>query len=324
VTEKILVVAETSGGTLRDISYELVTAARTMAETAGMTTAMAVIAPEAERLTASVEGVDEVLIVPAGIEHFEAHVWQRAVEALIELERPSLVLIGHTIDALGFAPAVAARLGIGFASDVQAIWWDGGLRAERGTYGGKLTAELGFPGKQCVLLMVREGVFVSSPSRRAPTLTRQITLDLVGAARTERLDFPPTARHDLPHAPFVISIGRGVNKRDAVARLQALADRWGAALTCTRPLVDLGWMPPSRLVGQSAQTVSPRTYLAFGISGAPPHMAGVRGADTIIAINIDPDAPIFSLAKYGAIVDLFEVLAELEEALGLTKPEECR
>jgi electron transfer flavoprotein alpha subunit len=320
VNGTVLIIAETSEeGGLRDISYELVTAAAQLSGERALTTKLAVIAPESERSVISVVGVDEVLEVPVVGESFEPHVWQRAVEALVETERPDLVLVGHTIDALGFAPAVAARGGLGFSSDVQAIRYDddGRLRAQRGAYAGKLTAELAFPDKECVLLMVREGAYDSTRAGSAPRASRRIDLDLADAARTERLELRPTALDevDISEAPFVISIGRGVDRQEAVARLQDLADRWGAVLTCSRPLVDLGWMPPSRLVGQSASTVKPRIYLALGISGAPPHMAGVRGAETIIAVNLDPDAPIFLVAQYGAVVGLFDVVADLEAAL---------
>ena len=162
----ILVLAETRRGELREVSLELVSAAREVKDAAGERLAVAVIGADAERFAddLAAEGVDEVLTVVAPVAHFEAHIWERALGSLIESEQPVLVLAGHTIDSLGFVPAVAASAGLGFASDVTAISWADGLRARRGAYGDKLQAELEFPGKACTLLTLRPGIFpVASP-----------------------------------------------------------------------------------------------------------------------------------------------------------------
>ena len=249
---------------------------------------------------------------------FEAHVWQRALEALIESEQPALVLLGHTIDSIGFAPAVAARAGLGFASDVTAIWWADGPRARRGAYGEKLQAELEFPGKACTLLTVRPGIFPVAVAGSGSAPARAVSVDLDGAARTEHVEFLEVAAGDvdITKADFLLSIGRGIEDKDNIARFEQLAERFGATLSVSRPLVDAGWMPSARQVGQSGKTVKPRVYLALGISGAVQHLAGMRTADTIIAVNTDPEAPIFGVAHYGAVADLFEVADELEQALG--------
>jgi electron transfer flavoprotein alpha subunit len=316
----VLVVAETRRGELREVSLELVSAARGVAQDAGGRLAVAVIGSDAERFASElgVEGVDEVLTVSASTEHFEAHVWQRALEGLIESERPAMVVLGHTIDSLGFAPAVAARSGLGFASDVTTISWDGGPRVRRGAYGDKLHAELEFPGKACTLLTVRPGIFAAATPGGASVPARAVAVDLEGAARTEHLEFVEVAAGDvdITKADFLLSIGRGVEDKDNIPRFEKLAEQLGATLSVSRPLVDAGWMPNARQVGQSGKTVKPRVYLALGISGAVQHLAGMRNADTIIAINTDPEAPIFGVAHYGAVADLFEVADELEQALG--------
>lgn len=315
----VLVVAETRRGELREVSLELVTAAAGIAGDAGGRLVVAVIGADAERFAPELgaEGVEEVLTVPAPTEHFEAHVWQRALEGLIESEQPALVLLGHTIDSLGFAPAVAARLGLGFATDVATISWSGGPRAGRGAFGEKLHAELEFPGKACTLLTVRPGIFAPAAPRSGSAPARAVTIDLEGAARTEHLEFVEVATGDvdITKAEFLLSIGRGVEDKDNIPRFEKLAERLGATLSVSRPLVDAGWMSNARQVGQSGKTVKPRVYLALGISGAVQHLAGMRNADTIIAVNTDPEAPIFGVAHYGAVVDLFEVADELEQAL---------
>jgi electron transfer flavoprotein alpha subunit len=315
----ILVVAETRRGELREVSLELVSAALEVGEPAGGRLTVAVVGADAERFAPelAVEGVDEVLTVPAPTEHFEAHVWQRALEALVESERPALVLLGHTIDSLGFAPAVAARAGLGFATDVTAVSWEDGPRARRGAYGDKLQAELEFPGKACTLLTVRPGIFAVAAAGSGSAPTRLVQLELDGAARTEHVEFRDVAAGDvdITKAEFLLSLGRGVEDKDSIPRFEKLAERLGATLSVSRPLVDAGWMPSARQVGQSGKTVKPRVYLALGISGAVQHLAGMRTAETIIAVNTDPEAPIFGVAHYGAVVDLFEVADELEQAL---------
>ena len=253
----------------------------------------------------------------APVAHFEAHIWQRALESLIESEQPALVLAGHTIDSLGFAPAVAARAGLGFASDVTAISWADEPRARRGAYGDKLQAELEFPGKACTLLTVRPGIFPVASLGGGSVPARPVPIDLDGVARTEHVEFVEAGAGDvdITKADFLLSIGRGIEDKDNIPRFEDLAERLGATLSVSRPLVDAGWMPSARQVGQSGKTVKPRVYLALGISGAVQHLAGMRNADTIIAVNTDPEAPIFGVAHYGAVVDLFEVVDELEQAL---------
>lgn len=315
----ILVVAETRRGELRDVSLELVTAACEVGEAAGARVSVALIGADPQRFAAQVaaEAVDEVLIVAAPCEHFEAHVWQQAVEGLIESERPVLVLTGHTIDSMGFAPAVAARLGLGFASDATTISWDGGPRARRGAYGDKLRADLEFRGKPCTLLTVRPGIFPVARAAGGPPAMRVVDLDLAGGARTEHVEFHEVAGDDvdITKAEFLLSIGRGVEDRESIPRFEQLAERLGATLSVSRPLVDAGWAPSGRQVGQSGKTVKPSVYLALGISGAVQHLAGMRGAETIIAVNTDPEAPIFGVAHYGAVADLFEIADALEQAL---------
>ena len=312
----VLVLAETRRGEVREISLELIGAGREVKDSAGGRLAVAVIAVEPETYAdqLNVDGVDEVLLVTSPVEHFEAHVAERALEALIESEQPDLVLVGHTNDGLGFAPAVAARLGLGFASDVVGVDWDGGPVATRGAYGDKLVAKLEFAGKERVLLMVRPGAFEPAAGEGSAEV-RAVDVDLSGAARTEHVEFREAAAGDvdITQADFLLSIGRGIEDRDNIPQFEELADRMGATLSVSRPLVDAGWVPNARQVGQSGKTVKPKVYLAFGISGAVQHLAGMQKADTIIAVNTDPEAPIFNVAHYGAVADLFDVAEQLEQ-----------
>lgn len=315
----ILVLAEARRGELREVSLELIGAALAVKDASGGPLKVAVLDADPQRFVEalSVDGVDELLLVTTPTDQFEAHVAQRALEQLIEAEQPELVVLGHTIDSLGVGPAVAAKGGLGFASDAVTLAWEGGPVVGRGAYGDKLIAELDFPGKDTTLVMLRAGMFEPAATGAQPVAAREVDLSLDGVAKTEHVGFEEAEDTgvDITKAAFLFSIGRGIEDKDEIPRFEALADRLGATLSSSRPLVDAGWMPSFRQVGQSGKTVKPRVYLALGISGAVQHLAGMRTADTIIAVNTDPEAPIFGVAHYGAVADLFEVADELEQAL---------
>lgn len=313
----ILVIAESRRGELREVSLELVGAALALKEEAGGPVAVAIIGAGATEHAASLgaAGVDEVLTVDAPTEDCEAHVHADALAALIEQESPAVVLLGHTIDSLGFGPAVAATLGLGFASDVTALGWEDGPVATRGAYGGKVEAELDFPRKETTLLMLRAGAFEAAETS-GDASARSVEAPV--EARTEQLGFreADAGDVDITKAEFLLSVGRGIEDKDALPQFEELAETMGATLSVSRPLVDAGWAPNARQVGQSGKTVKPKVYLALGISGAVQHLAGMQTADTIIAVNTDPEAPIFRVAHFGAVADLFDVADELADQFG--------
>ena len=307
-----LVVAEHLRGELRPVTFELVTAAR---ELEGPLTVL-VVGADAAALAeqANVEGVDEILTCAAGPEEFENDVAQAALEAAIEDVHPDVVLLGFTINSMGFAPAVAAKLGAGFASDVFAVSRDGGsVVAQRSFYGAKVNAEVEFPGAEPVVLLLRPTSW--PPAEGAGSAqTRDLASPSVDS-RARHKDYQEVAAGDvdITTADFLLSIGRGIGEKDAIPQFEELADKMGATLSVSRPIVDAGWMANARQVGQSGKTVKPKVYLALGISGAVQHLAGMKTASTIIAVNTDPEAAIFNVAHYGAVADLFEVADELEK-----------
>jgi electron transfer flavoprotein alpha subunit len=217
-------------------------------------------------------------------------------------------------------PAVASRRRRGFASDVLSVHWEADrVRAGRGAYGQRLVAELEFPGKPTVLVLVRGGAFAAAaPAAAGSAIRTFLELDLDGAPRSTRIELrePPAGEVDITRADFLLSVGRGVEDAERIAELELLAARIGATLSASRPLVDAGWVSSERQVGQSGRTVAPKVYLALGISGALQHVAGMSKARLIIAVNSDPQAPIFDVAHHGAVADLFEVATELAQQLG--------
>jgi electron transfer flavoprotein alpha subunit len=313
----VLVVAEARRGELRDVTFELIGAASGLG---GGPVSVAVVDHDPSRYSdrLAVDGVDAVLAVKTPNEHFEPHVAARALEDLIEQEQPSVVVLGHTIDSLGFAPAVAARGGHGFASDVTRVTWEGdGPVVGRSAFAGKLAMELDFPGKDTVLLLLRAGAFEPAEAGSGSPEWRDVSVEL-GEPRSEHVEFREVEAGDvdITKADFLLSVGRGIEDKDNIEQFEELAERMGATLSVSRPLVDAGWVSNARQVGQSGKTVKPKVYLAFGISGAVQHLAGMSGADTIIAVNNDPEAPIFSVAHYGVVADLFDIAGQLEQQSG--------
>jgi electron transfer flavoprotein alpha subunit len=308
----VVVVAEHIGGQVRDVTHELVTAAREL----GGPVTVAVIAADPSELAGQVnrEGVDEIVTVAAGGPEFENDVYQAAVEALVAERRPSAVLMGFTVNSMGYGPAVAAKLGLGFATDVFGVRDGGaGLVAQRAFYGGKVHAEVDFPGHDSVLLLLRPATWQPAEGTGSATVAAFEVSAPGSRARHASFEEAPVADVDITTADFLLSIGRGIGEKDNIPQFEELAEKMGATLSVSRPIVDAGWMPAARQVGQSGKTVKPKVYLAFGISGAVQHLAGMKTSGTIIAVNSDPDASIFNVAHYGATCDLFEVAEALED-----------
>jgi len=305
-----LIVAEHLRGAVRDVTAELVTAARQL----GNPVTVAVIARDPSRLDVSFDGVGEIVHVQVEQEEFENDVYQHVLEALIAERQPQVVLLGFTVNSMGYGPAVAAKLDLGFASDVHGVTGEGAaVIATRSFYGGKVDAELEFPEGRPVLLLIRPTAFAPAPSGGSPS-TSAFSVE-VPPSRARHVDFQEAAVGDvdITTADFLLSIGRGVGEQDAIPQFERLAEKLGAVLSVSRPLVDAGWMPNARQVGQSGKTVKPKVYLALGISGAVQHLAGMKTSGTIIAVNTDPEAAIFNVAHYGAVADLFDVADELEK-----------
>jgi electron transfer flavoprotein alpha subunit len=307
----VLIVAEHLRGELRPITLELVSAAQ---ELEGPV-AVAVIAKDPSALTdaVDVDGVYEILSVKVDQEEFENDVYQQAVEQLIEQREPQVILLGFTVNSMGYGPAVAAKLGLGFASDVFAVREEGGLVATRAFYGSKVHAEVEFPGHDRVLLLLRPTAWPPAEGS-GNAKVEEVSVAISGSqARHKEFVDVATGDVDITTADFLLSIGRGIGDKENLAQFEELAGKMGATLSVSRPLVDQGWMPNSRQVGQSGKTVKPKVYLALGISGAVQHLAGMKTSGTIIAVNSDPEAAIFNVAHYGAVADLFEVAEALEK-----------
>lgn len=316
----ILVIAEHRKGELRPVTGELIGAAVALKAATGEPVRVAVIGEAPERYTDALklEGVDEILTVQAVVDAFDPEIYEASVRALIAARQPSLVLLPHTIDTLGYAAPLVARDGHGFATDVFGILREAdGWVATRAGYGQKVNVEVDFPGRDTIVLTVRPGAYKPVENAGAPAVAAIPTPAVT--PRSQHLAFEEPAGGDdvdIPGAEFILSIGRGVGEEDNVEQFKELSDVVGATLGCSRPIADSGWLPKSRQVGQSGKTAANcKLYIAMGISGSVQHMAGMKHVDTIVAVNTDPEASIFTIARYGIVGDIFDIGQELRNHL---------
>jgi electron transfer flavoprotein alpha subunit len=316
----VLVVGEAGAdGSPRPISWEMLTAARQVASDLGSRNVTGLFIGagigDVARTWAG-GGADQVLI--ADDEGFAGLMPSAAAAALtraIAVAEPAVVLVPGTTAGRDYAPLVAARLGVGLAADCVSFGVaDGELAATRPVLGGRALTRVTFPGPGPVMATVRSGSF----AKAEPGLTEPVVEILdVGLTPEDRrvslVETTPkgTGASRLDSAEVVVSGGRGLKEPAHFRMVEELAEAFGAAVGATRAVVDAGWRPHHEQIGQTGRTVSPRLYVAVGISGAVQHNVGMQGSDYIVAINRDPDAPIFKIASFGIVGDLFEVVPAL-------------
>ena len=315
----ILVVAEQRGGTLNRASWESVAAAQQLGQPITVLVIGSKVA--AELATAQVQEV--VTIDAPALEPYTPDGYTAALAQAIEQLKPSLVILPHTYQTRDFAPKLAARLDRALITDVTAIKRSG-LSPQplfvRPMFQGKLTADVEPQGPEPYFITTQIGSFRADRAAKgaAAAPIRPLTVDVDAASIRQAPDAPfQEARQavDLSQAERIVSVGRGIKEQDKISIAKALAEALHAELAASRPICDAGWLPMERQVGSSGQTVAPKLYLALGISGAIQHLVGMKGSQTIVAINKDPDAPIFEVAEYGIVGDLFEIVPAMIEAL---------
>jgi electron transfer flavoprotein alpha subunit len=266
--------------------------------------------------------VQEVVTLDSpALETYTPDGFTAALQAAIAELAPSVVVLPHTYQTRDFAPKLAARLDRPLITDVTGMKEVGGQTAfTRPMFQGKLTAEVVPQGPGPHFVTFQIGAFRADQALRgaAAAPIRQLAVNVDAAAIRQKPEPPfQEARQsvDLSQAERIVSVGRGIKEQANIALAQQLADALGAELAASRPICDSGWLPMERQVGSSGQTVAPKLYLALGISGAIQHLVGMKGASTIVAINKDPDAPIFEVADLGIVGDLFEIVPAMIAAL---------
>ncbi len=310
----VLAIAEHRRGELRDVSQELAGAGRELADDLDGELHVAVIGGQIEEFTRQLsrEGVDAIHTVAIG-EEFNHDVYTQVVEQLAGEIDPAVVLMANTVNGLDYGPAVANRLDRPLVPDVIDAEYDGGtLVATRQMYGSKVETTVEVESDR-VAVMIRDGEWPQTSGNGDPEVIEfEATIDesKVGSTVTG-FEEVGAGDVDIADAEVLVSVGRGIGEEENIELIEELADALDATLSASRPVVDNEWLPKNRQVGQSGKTVTPNVYIAIGISGAVQHVAGMKGAETIVAINTDPNAPIFDIADYGIVDDLFDVVPAL-------------
>ena len=320
----ILVIAEQRNGTLNRATWESIAAAQALAAGRPVVVAVAgaaasVAAPAAELALADVREV--VSIESPLLDPYTPDGHVAALATLVAELQPAWVVLPHTYQTRDLAPKLAARLDRALVTDVTAFKSVGDeTLLVRPMFQGKLTADVRPLGPAPHLVTVQVGAFRADHANRgaspAPRRARAVPLEDGAIRQRPEAPFQEAKQAvDLSQAERIVSVGRGIKGPEHVAVAQALADALGAELAASRPICDAGWLPMERQVGSSGQTVSPKLYVALGISGAIQHLVGMKGSQVIVAVNKDADAPIFEVADFGIVGDLFEVVPALTSAL---------
>ena len=317
---EIFALVEHRQGALRDITYELMACGRNLAEKSNGRLTAVVLGADTEELVAPLKSQAHRLIVVDApfFRDFNSASYQVALSEILKKEKPFMMLMGHTAFGMDLCPSLATELESPFTTDCLEIeLTDGGIKAVRQMFDGKLDARVKLREGESYFLTVRSGCFPAEEAGLDAEITRMDSP--VGAEPDYRsfIDYiePEIGEVDITKSDIVVGVGRGIKEQENIAQVEEFAEAIGGVVGCTRPVVDSEWLPKARQVGSSGKTIKPKLYIALGISGAFQHLAGLKGADTIIAVNKDANAPIFNAADYGIVEDMFKVLPALKEKI---------
>jgi electron transfer flavoprotein alpha subunit len=312
----VIAVLEQRGGVLKRVSHEVLTAARGIADgIGGEVHALLLGAPGIATDGLGDSGADKVFVAAdAALANYQADQYAAMTAGQVGAGDYATVMVGATAMGKDLAPRIAARLGCPLASDVTSVSFDGGILVTRPVYAGKVACTLRITASPCVISLRPNAV---SPGQFGKAGTVEAAGADAGAPRAQTVEIkaPESEALDVAEASVVVGGGRGLKEAEHFKLLEDLASALGGAVGASRAVVDAGWRPHAEQVGQTGKVVSPNLYFAIGISGAIQHLAGIRTAKTIVAINKDPDAPIFKVADYGIVGDLFEVVPKLTEEI---------
>ena len=317
-TKDLWVFIETKDGKARNVGLELLNPGRRLAGIQGGKTVALVIGYNCDEAVkeAIAHGADKVLVVDNEVyDHYSTDAYTAAIVHCVEADCPTTILMGASPMGRDLGPRVAGRLKTGLTADCTSLDIDeatGKVAWTRPAFGGNLMAMILCPDNRPQLGTVRPGVFKKPElvEGREGTITREdihVAADQIRTKLIERIEEVAEAVN-LEEAEIIVSGGRGVGSEEGFGVIRELADVLGATVGASRAAVDEGWIPRAHQVGQTGKTVGPKLYIACGISGAIQHAAGISGSDCIVAINKDPDAPIFDVADYGIVGDLFTII----------------
>ena len=318
MSQDVWVVVETLRGEVLDITYTLLAAGRVLADGLGGKLTALLLGHNAEGGANPLAAADSVIYVDhAALADFTPDAYRKTIAGVIKEPTPLIVLFGHTSMGMDVACGVSLDLDAPLVTSCQTVKVkDGQPWYASLTCGGKIIAEGELPGPTCVVTMIAGG-YKPEAAHGAPPVTRvspPAALDDLRVGLKGYIE-PAAGDVDITKVPLLVSVGRGIQQQDNLKLAEALAAELGGVVSASRPIVDQGWLPTSRLVGKSGKTVRPKLYLALGISGAPEHAEGMRDAEFIVAINTDEKAPINDIAHFGAAIDVLELLPVLTKKI---------
>jgi electron transfer flavoprotein alpha subunit len=326
---KILAIAEQRDAKWNKTSFETLAAAQQIAKDTGGALVAGVVGNGVASLADELAGknVSEVLLIEhALLASYTPDGYTLALKQAIAQTSPDLLLLPHTYEVRDFAPKLAASLGKGMIGDCIGYRHENGrLVFVRQMFQGKTAADVSFAGAGPWFATFQAGAFradlvAAHPSGKAPV--RKISVEMKAEQiRTKPGELFREAKQavDLTQAPIIVAVGRGIKAPENIPLAEKLAKAIGGEIAASRPICDEGWLPMERQIGSSGQTVAPKLYLALGISGAIQHVVGMKGSRTIVAVNKDQNAPIFEVADYGIVGDIFEIIPALTDELEKSK-----
>ena len=328
MADTILVVVEQREGKLNRVSWETLTGAQELASATGWSLEAAVVGSGVGEIANAVAAkkVAKVYDVESPkLEPYTPDAFVAALKQLVESKQPKLVLMPHTYQVRDFAPKLATVLHRSLISDAIGFKYEGGrLLFTRQMFQGKFAADVSFVGEAPYFATFQNGAFrgdkVEDGSAAAPVET--VTVEIADGVVRNKPEAPfKEARQavDLTQAEIIVAVGRGIKEQKNIEMAKQLADAMGGEIAASRPICDSGWLPMDRQVGSSGQTVTPKLYLALGISGAIQHVVGMKGSRAIVAINKDSEAPIFEIADVAVVGNLFEIVPPLIEEVKKVK-----
>jgi electron transfer flavoprotein alpha subunit len=319
MTRDVWVIVEHRQGAIRDITFELLAKGRELTKALGGALCAVVLSAEPEPLLQALRGMANKVMVlqDARFAHFHSDHYQLALAPLVQEKKPFLLLLGHTPYGWELAPCLSTALQMPLAAGCTDAWLEGDtLVCSKPMYGGKILAQGTLRASWGYMVTFPPGTFQATPGERIGEVVRYEVPSLPEVAEKIFLRYveAPAGEVDICQAQKIVAVGRGIREKENIQLAEELARCLGAVLACSRPVVDAGWLPKERQVGSSGKTVRPKLYIALGISGDFQHLMGMKNAETIIAVNKDPNAPIFTVADFGVVDDLFKVVPALTEA----------